>query len=89
MQGKLNRKHDFIEPGKNRRSKRTRAKEAVYREIYRLIADLYPGYAFNPGITTAYRDPKATSDGRWHLPYKHWLFVPANFTLNPNYKSNK
>jgi hypothetical protein len=89
MQGKLNRKHEYKEPGKRVRAKKTRAKEAVYKKIYQLICSLYPGYAFNPGITTGYRDPNPIGDSRWRLPYKHWRFVPTNAVPNPKYKPNK
>lgn len=72
MQFRLNDKHLDKQPGQRLRSKRTRAKEDVYKHINRRIRALYPN--FNIGVSTAisgdYRN-------RWLHPYRHWLFVPA------------
>lgn len=72
MQFRLNDKHLEKPAGQRVRSKRTRAKEEVYRYINRRIQNNYPN--FNIGVSTAvagdYRN-------RWLHPYRHWLFVPS------------
>jgi len=86
MQFKLNEKNKEIPPGKKRRAKRTVAKEKVYKAIRREILELYPGYSFNAGVTTAV-DPSV--EFRWKAPYRHWLFKPAQGELNLNYVPKK
>ena len=86
IQFKLNG-HDRIKiPGKNRRGKRTRAKELVYKVIYKEICRLYPGYAFNIGANTSF---ESGMDFRWRAPYRHWLFKSRDAERNPDYKSKK
>ncbi len=74
MQFRLNDKHLEKPAGKFRRGKRTRAKERVYRRINERIRNLRPG--FNIGVSTGIDD---AIENRWHHPYRHWLFVPAEY----------
>jgi hypothetical protein len=72
MAFRLNDKHREIPPGQTRRGKRTLAKEQLYKTILAEIRHLKPG--FNIGISTGTGgDPAA----RWHAPYLHWRFMPA------------
>jgi hypothetical protein len=68
---RLNNMHLLIPPGKRRRGKKTRAKEALYKEINKRMRKIRPN--FNIGIRTA-------TDGNmsniWHHSYRHWLFIP-------------
>lgn len=82
MQFRLNDKHKDKPEGQRLRGKRTRAKEAVYKEIYQLIRSLYPGYQFNIGISTGKDgDPAAV----WQDPYRHWLFLPREMEIKREY----
>jgi hypothetical protein len=77
IQSRLNEKHTKPHPPAKRRSKRARAKSLVYDAIRRRIVKIYPN--FNVGVSTA------TSEGleeRFTHPYRHWLFVPANATVD-------
>lgn len=76
MQFRLNDKHREKPPGQRVRGKRTRSKERVYRHINRKISELYPN--FNIGVSTSNGGDNAN---RWHHPYRHWLFVPAEFEV--------
>lgn len=70
MHFRLNDLHREKPDGATRRGKRTIAKERVYKEINRLIRQMYPN--FNVGTSTGtFRE----SD-RWTLPYRHWRFIP-------------
>lgn len=71
MQFRLNEKHAIKPEGQKRRSKRTRAKERVYKAINWNIREIYPN--FNIGITTGQADGE---EDRWRHPYRHWCFVP-------------
>ncbi len=71
MQFRLNHKHRDKPEGMRNRAKRTLAKERVYKEINKLIRDIYPN--FNIGVSTG----KAQHSERWSHPYAHWLFVPS------------
>lgn len=82
MQFRLNEKHKEKPEGARIRGKRTRAKEAVYRHINGLIRDIYPN--FNIGISTG-----GEPEMRWHHPYRHWLFKPADFEIRPQYAKRK
>ena len=73
MQSRLNEKHTRPIPPNKRRTKRARAKEAVYKTVKDRIFELYPN--FNIGISTG--TPNGLND-RWLHPYRHWLFVPTN-----------
>ena len=71
MYFRLNELHQHIEDGKKIRGKRTRAKEAVYKCIYREIAEIHPN--FNTGTSTGARNYDYP---HWESPYEHWLFTP-------------
>ena len=72
MAFRLNDKYREIPPGEKRRGSRTIAKERLYKTIHAEIRQLKPG--FNIGISTGTGgDPAA----RWHAPYLHWRFMPA------------
>lgn len=86
MQGKLNDNFKIIPPGKKRRGRKTKAKEAVYKAILAELKTLYPGYSFNAGITT---NAESNLEFRFTAPYRHWLFVPSDSTINQSYKSKK
>jgi len=75
MQFRLNDKHLEKIPGKRTRGKRTRAKERVYKHIYRRICQCTNRPNFNIGVTTGIDD---RVDNRWRHAYRHWVFVPAN-----------
>jgi hypothetical protein len=72
-QSRLNERHTRPIPPAKRRTKRARAKAAVYKAIQRRIWELYPN--FNVGISTG--TPNGLID-RWSHQYRHWLFVPSN-----------
>lgn len=74
MSFRLNDKHREKPPGQRIRGKRTRAKEALYKEILRLIRELLPG--FNVGTSTGMRDD---IHAKWNHPYSHWSFIPKEF----------
>ncbi|MCB0075912.1 MAG: DUF3800 domain-containing protein [Anaerolineales bacterium] len=73
MQFRLNKLHLARPEGQRRRGKRTRAKEQLYKHIYKRICTIYPN--FNIGISTGQQGDKANP---WRHPYRHWLFVPRN-----------
>lgn len=74
---RLNDRHKVIPDGKNRRAKRTIAKEKVYKEINKLIRAIIPN--FNIGTTTSVKmDPL----NYWKQSYRHWMFIPKNHELD-------
>lgn len=75
---RLNRLHKEIPKGKNRRGKKTIAKEELYKHIYKNICKGMPGYQFNIGENTNYNFGNGT---RWEMPYKHWHFKPKDSKL--------
>lgn len=75
MQFRLNDKHKQKPKGAWRRGKRTIAKEKLYKKINKRIRNIYPG--FNIGITTGTKGDKTNY---WKHPYRHWMFVPNNYT---------
>jgi hypothetical protein len=77
MCSKLNDKMQVVPEGKHRRGKRTRAKERLYKEINAEIRKIYPN--FNVGVGTAC---KYGPSDRWTHPYRHWLFMPANYEMD-------
>lgn len=82
MAFRLNDLHKQKEPGQLRRGRRTIAKEKLYRHINELIRQIYP--YFNIGISTGVGDGL---ECRWKHPYRHWRFVPKDFTINePRFK---
>lgn len=85
MQFRLNDHHKDKPEGHRTRGKRTIAKETVYKHINSKIREIYPG--FNIGASTSQR---GTPTSRWGDPYRHWLFIPADFNLdNERAKKNK
>ena len=72
MAFRLNDKHKEIPQGETRRGKRTIAKEQLYKTILAEIRRLKS--SFNIGISTGTGGDPA---GRWHAPYLHWRFMPA------------
>jgi Protein of unknown function (DUF3800) len=79
MQFRLNNRHLLIPRGAKRRGKRTRAKEALYKHINERIREIYPH--FNIGISTGVQ---GEIGNRWHHPYRHWLFLPAEREFDPS-----
>lgn len=73
MQFRLNNLHKVKPEGKYRRSKRTVAKEKLYKHINKRIDEIYPN--FNIGVTTALRDGYKSI---WQHPYRHWVFTPKD-----------
>ncbi|WP_114954587.1 DUF3800 domain-containing protein [Sphingosinicella terrae] len=71
MQFRLNDLHKEKPANSNRRGKRTRAKERVYKHILKRICEIYPN--FNIGASTGHGNGLAS---RWLHPYRHWVFVP-------------
>lgn len=72
MAFRLNDKHKEIPKGKKRRGSRTLAKETLYKTILAEIHNFKPG--FNIGISTG---TGGDLTSRWHAPYLHWCFKPA------------
>lgn len=83
MNFKLNDLHKIKPEGQRMRGKRTRAKEAVFKEISRRIREIYPN--FNIGANTGIED---VSD-RWAHRYRHWLFVPRNHRVRTGMSKHK
>ena len=73
IQSRLNEKHTRPPKPRTRRSKRAKAKEAVYKAIKDEIWEIYPN--FNVGTSTACKNGV---EDRWNHPYRHWLFKPNN-----------
>ena len=71
MSFRLNDKHLERPPGARRRGKKTIAEEAVYKAIHAETRAIRPG--FNIGVSTG----TVHLSERWTLPYRHWLFMPA------------
>jgi len=77
MQFKLNNKHKEKPADSFRRSKRTIAKEKLYKHINKRIRLIYP--RFNVGCSTSVGDSISNA---WHHPYRHWLFRPKNHEID-------
>jgi hypothetical protein len=77
MCSRLNNKLLEKPSGKQRRGKRTLAKEKLYKAINKEIRKIYPN--FNVGVGTACH--YGPSD-RWTHPYRHWLFMPTGHTVD-------
>lgn len=61
---------DKVKPaGKNRRGKKTIAKEKLYKFILKRINKIHPN--FNIGVSTGDR---GYENPHWNSPYEHWLF---------------
>ncbi|CAB3839254.1 DUF3800 domain-containing protein [Achromobacter mucicolens] len=84
MQFRLNDKHLEKPAGARVRGKRTRAKEAVYKFANAQIRDIYPG--FNIGVSTGVQGDAAN---RWRHGYRHWLFMPAEVEIRPEFAKGK
>ena len=70
MQFKLNGLNKAKLEGKNRRGKRTIAKEALYNHIQKRICEIHPN--FNIGVSTGNR---GYENQHWESPYEHWKFT--------------
>ena len=86
MQFRLNDKHKEKPEGATRRGKRTIAKEKVYKRIHKQISALYPNKSFNIGISTG--KPEGLQQ-LWTHPYAHWLFIPKESVIKPEFAKNK
>ncbi|MDR7947043.1 hypothetical protein RIU57_18125, partial [Achromobacter aegrifaciens] len=84
MQFRLNDKHLEKPAGESARGRRTRAKEAVYKFANARIRGIYPG--FNIGVSTGVQGDAAN---RWRHAYRHWLFMPAEVEIRPEYAKGK
>lgn len=79
MYFRLNDFHKAIPEGQRKRGNRTIAKEALYKHINQHIRRIYPGFNIGKSTgTTKYED-------RWNHPYRHWLFVPSDYKIAPQY----
>jgi hypothetical protein len=79
MYFRLNDLHKVIPEGERTRGKRTVAKEKVYKHINKRIRQIYPN--FNIGVSTGTRELK----DRWEHPYRHWLFIPSEHRISPEF----
>jgi len=78
MAFRLNDKHLEKPPNQKRRGKKTIAKEKLYKYINSRIRAIYPG--FNIGVSTG---TQGGIEDRWRHPYRHWLFVPSDHSIDP------
>ncbi|MCM3746899.1 DUF3800 domain-containing protein [Paenibacillus pasadenensis] len=83
MYFKLNNLHLVKPEGQRLRGKKTIAKEKLYKYINSRIRGIYPG--FNVGVSTGITD---LAD-RWNHPYRHWLFIPSEFRIMPEYSKKQ
>ena len=70
---RLNDFHKEKMPNSNRRGKKTRAKEKLYKHILNKIKEIHPN--FNIGVSTGLHKWNT-----WTIPYRHWRFVPNDST---------
>jgi len=77
---RLNDKHLEKPEGATQRGKRTRAKERLYKFIYKEICRVTKK-RLNIGITTGL---EKFPDDQWLAPYLHWLFKPSSSTHDPS-----
>lgn len=84
IQFRLNDKHLDKPAGSRTRGQRTIAKERVYKHISAHVRALHPG--FNIGISTGVRGDHGN---RWRDPYRHWLFMPENAVVKPEFAKGK
>ena len=75
MAFRLNNKHLEIPEGATQPGNKTRAKEALFNHILELIKDANNDPDFDIALTTKASGPK----DYWITPYRHWLFLPAEF----------
>ena len=73
MAFRFNEKHKIKPDGQRIRGKRTIAKENLYKHILSEIRTLKP--YFHPKISTK---AEPYPEGRWSMPYRHWLFEPKS-----------
>lgn len=78
MAFRLNDKHLEKPLNQKRRGKKTIAKEKLYKYINSRIRTIYPG--FNIGVSTG---TQGGIEDRWRHPYRHWLFVPSDHSIDP------
>jgi hypothetical protein len=78
---RLNNKHLDRAAGQIGPGKRTVAKERLYKHILSEIKRVTGKAGFNVGISTGATYP----GGRWHDPYLHWLFVPAQHRFDDSF----
>lgn len=84
MQFRLNDRHKEKPAGEQQRGSRTIAKEKLYKHINKRIRAIYPH--FNIGVSTG---TGAELRNRWLHPYRHWLFIPAEWELDESRKKPK
>lgn len=84
MQFRLNEHHKAKDPVTNRRGKRTKAKESLYKHIYQHLIEIRP--RFNIGETTGVNGDKSN---RWKHVYRHWQFVPVDRKIDETKVKNK
>ena len=77
MAFRLNNLHKTKAPDTGKRGKRTIAKEKLYKHIHSRITQIYPN--FNIGKTTGKENGWTDI---WEHPYRHWSFVPRDFTID-------
>ena len=78
MAFRLNNKHLEIPEGATQPGNKTRAKESLFNHILELIKDANNDPDFDIALTTKASGPKDF----WITPYRHWLFLPAEFRDN-------
>lgn len=83
MYFRLNNLHKVIPEGQRVRGKRTIAKEKLYKYINNRIRRIYPN--FNVGTSTG----ATTHEDRWKHPYRHWLFIPNEHRIAPEFVKKK
>ena len=79
MAFRLNDMHLIKPTGQKRRGKKTIAKEKLYKHINKKIRTIYP--RFNIGISTG---KQGSVQHIFADPYRHWRFVPKDFTIDPS-----
>jgi hypothetical protein len=84
MAFRLNDKHKEKPAGRRRRSKRTIAKDRLYKHIYARICRLYP--RFNIGESTGTQGDRSNL---WRHRYRHWKFVPKRHRRDPTRTKRK
>jgi len=84
MQFRLNDMHKIKDPETNKRGKKTKAKEKVYKCIYKNISEIRP--RFNIGVSTSINNNIAN---RWNMVYSHWLFTPSNHFIDQRSKQSQ
>jgi hypothetical protein len=78
MAFRLNEKHKEKLPDTQRRGRKTRAKEKLYKTIHAEICTLRP--RFNIGVSTGGTNAELLR--HWSDPYRHWNFEPKNAVVD-------